>query len=408
MNEEEKLRRDRTAQWMKRRQAEVAKRPQLEAAGRRVYQASAMSGRPVAARTPAELRALGEAHGQQLRAGASGAVDEFTLGAADPVLAGVAALASGGLSGIRQRYDANMRQKRAEDAYDERHYRAARTSGRVAGAVAGIAAGGGVARGAEMAAVKLAPSIAKVAPRAARLVKLADKTPVLKDLHRAGLTRMSAVGGATGGLLSQVASDAATGHVSSLGDYAGAVIGGAAGGLATLYGGVTTGGAAGGAATSMAQAALNGRGLDPVKAAQAARSGAAVATAAGVVGKYGSAALPPKAKGELGETLSRAKTVARGERVGFQQHRVGLKGGGTTVIDHGIGAVAPTKIVEAKFGPTARLSGRQRQAQTEYGPDYLVDAWQFHDVAKALGGAAAPLGGVDGTPDPRLRPTRLR
>lgn len=107
---------------------------------------------------------------------------------------------------------------------------------------------------------------------------------------------------------------------------------------------------------------------------------------AGKAGAYGSSRLPPKAKGVLGEVLSAGKTILRGDRPVALQVQHPLVTGGRTVIDH---VTRAGKFVEAKFGPTARLSQRQRQAQALYGDSYRVDRWQPYHVGRITGGAGA-------------------
>ena len=95
--------------------------------------------------------------------------------------------------------------------------------------------------------------------------------------------------------------------------------------------------------------------------------------------------LPPKAKGVVGEVLSAGKTVLRGDLpVGFRRPLT-VKGG-RTIRDH---VTLRGGSVEAKFGPTARLSPRQREAQEELGSLYRVDRWQPHHVGRITGGAGA-------------------
>jgi hypothetical protein len=105
-----------------------------------------------------------------------------------------------------------------------------------------------------------------------------------------------------------------------------------------------------------------------------------------VVGIEGSAALPIKAKGLLGEVLSAGKTVLKGDwPVGFQVRRT-LQNGAKTIVDH---ETAKGISVEAKFGNWARLSKNQRYAQKQWGPLYRVDMWKPFHVGRITGGVAA-------------------
>jgi hypothetical protein len=90
----------------------------------------------------------------------------------------------------------------------------------------------------------------------------------------------------------------------------------------------------------------------------------------------------------LGEGLSTAKTILKGDwPEGFQVRRV-LQNGRRTVVDH------ETKkgiSVEAKFGPSARLTPNQRTAQAQWGDLYRVDRWMPGHVGAIAAGAAAPI-----------------
>jgi hypothetical protein len=108
----------------------------------------------------------------------------------------------------------------------------------------------------------------------------------------------------------------------------------------------------------------------------------------GVLGAESSAALPIRAKGVLGEGLSAAKTVLKGDwPVGFQV-RHALQNGLKTVVDHD---TAKGISVEAKFGPWARLTKNQRMAQAQWGDLYRVDRWGPRHVGGIAAGAAAPV-----------------
>lgn len=102
-------------------------------------------------------------------------------------------------------------------------------------------------------------------------------------------------------------------------------------------------------------------------------------------GARGSAALPIRMKGQLGEGLSAIKTVLKGDRpAGFQVRKV-LNNSKATVVDH---VTAKGMNVEAKFGPAAKLSTNQRYAQQQFGPLYRVDHW----LPEHVGYITAPLG----------------
>jgi hypothetical protein len=118
--------------------------------------------------------------------------------------------------------------------------------------------------------------------------------------------------------------------------------------------------------------------------------GAGLALADGnVLGAETSAALPIKAKGLLGEALSMGKTIAKGDWPEATQVRRVMQNGKTTIVDH---QTKSGLMVEAKFGPSARLSTNQRYAQNQWGPMYRVDRWLPRHVGY-IGGA---IGGATG------------
>jgi hypothetical protein len=95
--------------------------------------------------------------------------------------------------------------------------------------------------------------------------------------------------------------------------------------------------------------------------------------------------LSPAMKGKVGEGLSIVKTRIRADSpVGLQVDKKVV--GGFTRADH---TTSMGQIVESKFGPTARLSRRQLQAQQDYHPNYRVDWWGPDDIGAIAGGAAA-------------------
>ncbi|WP_395670321.1 hypothetical protein [Phenylobacterium sp.] len=98
--------------------------------------------------------------------------------------------------------------------------------------------------------------------------------------------------------------------------------------------------------------------------------------------------LPKEAKGKIGERLSDGRTLLSGDWPKLHGKKFKLDGDGHTFADH---QTARGKVVEAKLGPTARLSDRQRQAQAELGKRYRYDHWSFDDVGRLAGGAAVGL-----------------
>ncbi|HVI32801.1 hypothetical protein [Phenylobacterium sp.] len=342
---------------------------------------AATAPKAVVRKTPAKSAA-----GEHARAAVSGAVDEFTLGAADRVLSAGEALLDGGVQGFGDRYTAEMRQRRAEDSYDSAHHGAARTVGRAVGLVGGVAATGGVASAGRVALSRL--------PQAAKLITAVHKAPRLKvGVDPLGLGRLAAGAGATGGVTAQVVQDVATGRPSSPQQYGAAALGGAVGGVATLRYGPMHGGAIGGASEAAASDMAAGRMPSADRAIGAAHGGALLGKVGDVAGTYRTAALPAHLKGEVGEALSYAKTLARGKKPNVSKDKVGVGGGKFSKPDQKIG----DDFLEAKMGPHANLTRNQRLLQAKLnreGKKLLIDAWQFRDVGKAAGILASPLGGV--------------
>lgn len=114
--------------------------------------------------------------------------------------------------------------------------------------------------------------------------------------------------------------------------------------------------------------------------------GMEAATFKGVAGAGSKAVsrLPSRVKGKVGERMSDARTLLSGDIPVKHGKRLNLEGGGHTFTDH---QTVRGSVVEAKLGPTASLSNRQRQAQAELGPRYRYDHWSFDDVGRVVGGA---------------------
>ena len=487
---------DEKKRWFEDRARAVANAANLEARGRQVYADAIRTGRNVLARTPQEIRALGRlasngdrhvaattrptAHPpaasqprqaaprvaprpalasglmREGQAGLSGAVDEFTFGLADRGLAAADALRGGGVSGFGDRYAHEMATKRAEDAYDEAHHGTARNVGRAVGfagslaATGGFGLGGAAARGAAgtarlVGAANTSRRFLNLGRVAQRVAETANSTKRIANLSGKGLTTLAAGGGAVSGVAGQVATDAISGRRGSVGDYVGAGLGGAVGGLAmraglplarsglslerTLAGSVgramrdpRLAGAFEGGATASFQALANGRVPTPMEVAEAARGGAIGARFGDLIGKYGSNALPSAVKGQLGEYLSVLKTRASREGhplysgpgpefkarmpgavdgPGIQQD-VFLSNGRKTIADH---VTRDGMAVEAKFGRWADLTTNQKLARKELMDRYRIDHWLPSDIGRggavglaALGPAARQEAPDDGTP----------
>lgn len=320
------------------------------------------------------------------QAAVSGAVDEFTFGAADHLLSGFDAMRGGD-------YRASMEARRAQDAYDAAHHAVARNVGRAAGLGAGMVAMGGAGRiAAGAAAGRLAPAGLK---RAAALVAKAPRLKRGPDPR--GLASLAVKGGATAGLGGQAVGDVLCWELSTPGDYAGAALGGAIGGLAILRGGPLRGALVEGATTSIAQDALNGRAPDIGDAIGSGHAAAALGGLTGAGGTYGSAAASRQVKEKLGEAMSVAKAKARSRPItGTQKYREVKKGAKTRadfiLRNDFVPLFSGEEILESKFGAMADLTRRQKEAAEKFGRRYIIDAWNYRDAGKAAAAVGAPMG----------------
>ncbi|HMI19424.1 MAG TPA: hypothetical protein VK533_07765 [Sphingomonas sp.] len=301
----------------------------------------------------------------QLVAAGQGALDDFTFGLDDQAYAGARALidAANGKS-LSQAYRDRIAYEHARDQYYAQHYGVARTAGKIAGSVAQLAVGGGLG------------TIGKAGAR------IKQVTPMIGR-------ELAALGGvgATGGVGGQAYSDAMRGRLSSLGDYAGAGLGGAAEGVMATRGQPGKASAAGGFVTSLAQDVLNGRRPSMMKAIENASAASLLGAAGGAVGRKVSERLPsqlpslkgplpvgyrpPLSKEILGESGSRARTWARGDKtVSANKERLYLDQGGFTRPDQ---RTLRGQHVESKYGIHADLTPRQKQAYRQLSLDYRVD-----------------------------------
>lgn len=409
--------------WIENRQAELDQYGhKLEAAGRATWNQATRTGHDVAAATHAELVALGRktlgvgaapAKGAQPKPAASRAVaapvrsamppprpaagaplrpviqngfaqvlaagrgmqDAATFGLGDRAVSGVLALADAARGAeIGEAYGRRMADERARDAYDREHYGIARTVGQVVGTGAQIAALGpleGLALGG---------------------VRIAQATPMVAR----ELAALGGVGGAAG-VGGQALSDVLRGRIGSAGDYVGAAVGGAAGAVAARSGRGVEAGAVLGATTSVAQDVFNGRAVSVDDARASGLAGAALGAAGGFVGRRVSDSLSRSAKGDLGEDLSRVRTWARGDQtLAGPKSRQYLEGRKYTFPDQ---RTASGELVESKFGRSADLSKRQREAHAQL-DNYRVDAWLPRDIGAGFGLTAADLGYRDYRPGP--------
>ena len=410
--------------WIAERSREAARSAhELEAAGRKAWNEATRTGQNVQAATTAQLRALGAQVlageqaakqavartvaatkktsaqlGQGLakttkeispvlwdngRAFGSGLVDAITFDLADPA-GSVGGAAWDKLHGksFADSYKARMAAKAAQDTYDREHY--------------GIARGVGEVGGTALALLGAAPLEGW-----ALSARIAETTPLILREY-AALTGAGAAAGVGG----QVISDVGRGRPGSPGDYAGAAVGGAVGGALAPGGRAVVSGAAMGAATSLAQDAFNGR-LDSGwfdRTMSGARVGGAFGAVGGRFGRQEAQALPGQIKGPaveqtskelLGEDFSKLRTWARGEKtIPMKKKTRQVVSGGHTKPDQRTMLNGVEKdLVESKFGKSARLKKRQREAYAEL-PNYRVDHTLPQDVG-VLQGVPLSLLGLD-------------
>lgn len=314
-----------------------------------------------------------------LAAGARGASDAFTFGLGDHLGAGLSA-AGGMIQGrdFVSGYENEMAAAQAQDEEDWRLHPYARATGGVAGTGASLLVASPLALG-------------RAAAGGVRMASLAD-VPRLKAAaglvgrEVAGLTGLGAVNGAVG----QVVMDHALGRGSSASDTAGAALGGAAGTLGLLASRHPQGSAAlGGATTSMSQDLLGGR---PISVDEALQSAGLSGAISGLVAPLVSTRvnrLRPSEKGKLGERLSEGRSHLRGDapREGAKP-RVPVGGGKVAIPDH---QTQSGRYVEAKFGPSARLSDNQTKAFSLDPDGFRLDHFLPQDVGAATAAIASNL-----------------
>jgi hypothetical protein len=356
--------------------------------GRQVYADAIRTGRNVLARTPQEVRALGGAANALVRSTGNA----VSLGTADNLEAGTEALFGlGGAGDFGQRYHKQLDLQHAADRQAAQDHPFATGAGDVLGTVGGILAADAPAA---------AGVVARLFPGGAKTLEAIQGAKRIGFIPE-GLGTMAAVGGGTVGGATQLATDAAQGRQTSLGDFAGAVGGGALGGLGAVRRGPVIGAALGGAAT----AAFQGDNLDDaMRQATASAYGGRVL---GTLGEQISSALPRTAKGTLGEYLSYAKSWARGEPIPWvatpsdqvsqalprslgdagPQQRIKLPGGGVTIADW---ITNNGRAIESKFGVSAGLTRNQKRAIPALGDVYLPDHWLPSDIGDFSGGWFAP------------------
>jgi hypothetical protein len=308
-----------------------------------------------------------------------GAQDALTLGLGDVSWAAAGA-ALDRLSGkdFQDAYATRIQREHERDRYDAQHHGAARLVGQVGGTALQVLATGGIG-GAATTGLRMS--------RAAPL--LARELGVISGA------------GAGAGVLAQSEADTLSGRTGTLGDYAGAALGGAIAAPLALRLRAGPAAGVGGVVTSLAQDGFNGRlrsGADIEAAVQNARQAALLGALVGGVASGGAAnwvdALPIRAKGELGEALSRVRTAARGQRTAAgPKTRELLPREGYIVPDsRSIGSDGLVlDIIESKFGKRARLSHGQARALDEL-TNFRLDHFLPRDIGVAASVPAAELG----------------
>lgn len=314
--------------------------------------------------------------GLQADAAVRGVADTLTFGLADEFAGGMSALADRSDRPFLEKYSKHHENELARDAYDSSNRALARKGGQAAGL-----------------ALTLGTRTAATAARAAapKVLSQLRSATALGNVPRLGTTAgevaiLSGAAGLANGA-AQTAVDIATGGEGTLGDFIGAVGGGAVAAPFAIFRAPSTAGAVEGAATSMLQDAFNGRPISYDAAIRGSAGGAALGHVGDVLGAVQAKALGYGRKGKLGERLSMLKTRARGELpIGRGERRYLSRG--YTVVDP---ASTLNGTTESKFGEFASMSDPQLLGHAEL-PNYRVDWWLPADVGKMTGFAGASLG----------------
>lgn len=278
-------------------------------------------------------------------------------------------MVSGGLDHWWQRYDANLAQERARDQYDASKRATAQRIGQVGGTALGLALVG---------PTEGAASIAPRLPGAAKLT-VREAAALLG-------------GGAAAGLAMQTAADiAAGGRRSSLGDRAGAALGGAAG-AAALPLGPGRAAAVGGWVTSAAEDIFNVRPLSLERAGQSAIAGNILGGVAGRIGAAASNDLPMAGKGRLGEAMGDVRSTINGERRMWAPKSRDYIAENDYWYPDARDARTGQLRTEDKFGYGAELSPNQTRAKSTLGPDFRLNHFTPDDVGNFASLPAGPFG----------------
>lgn len=216
-----------------------------------------------------------------------------------------------------------------------------------------------------------------------------------------------AIVGAVVGLAVQAAIDSYNGQLSGASAYAGAVVGGAVAGAtaglasglgAGVYGASIASGVTGNVAAAVTENAVNGQATTVGGLTKDAISGGVFGVVGGVAGSKLSSSLnhlTAAQKGILGENLTRIQEAAKGY---VDLSKASIPAGGKTatgfdrraIIDHNFKNVLTgnMKIVESKFGNSARLTRNQKDAR-RLGAQFDLNHMTPDSVSGATGGTVA-------------------
>jgi hypothetical protein len=190
----------------------------------------------------------------------------------------------------------------------------------------------------------------------------------------------------------QTASDiAAGGRRSSLGDKAGAALGGMAG-AAALPLGPGRAAAVGGWFTSATQDVFNGRPISLERAGQSAIAGNLLGGVAGKIGARASNDLPMAAKGRLGEAMGDVRSTINGERRLWAPKSRDYIAEDDYWYPDARDARTGQLRTEDKFGYGAELSPNQTRAQSTLGPNFRLYQFTPADVGSLASLPAGPFG----------------
>ena len=294
--------------------------------------------------------------------------DTITMGAWPAASAAIyAAFSPSEKRTFAQRYSKYLEAEKSYRGYDQQNHPYARAYGAELGAAASILL-------THKLAGRLAPVV--IPETEVTLGRLASPPTASDRIVVAGAAGVANVG-------FKAATNLAENKASTKGDYIAAAVGGGVDGAVSPYLGPVIGGAVGGGAQSLVEDVANREPISLPKAGMQVAGGAYFGGLGQVAGEQISNRLLPGDKGDLGEAMSIAKTISRGDLPIKIKKYMKLEGRsrGTYVDQITLG----NKWIEAKFGPKARLSPAQTWAKSDPTKDYRVDYWLPEDVGLAAG-----------------------